>query len=415
MNAKKILLCTVLLISATVASFAQNMQWKIFNAENSPLANNSVLTVNCGNYNGWMGTTSGLNYFNGTNWSSLNTQNSGLSGNHVNAIAREDNGALWIATNTGLSKLYDHEWTVYNMTNSPLPVDIIKCISIDAHGNKWIGTWGAGLVKFDGTDWTIYNTSNSELPGNGINCITIDSDDNIWVGTFNGGIGVFDQANWTTYNMSNSTLQSNDVRAINFDKDNFTWIGTSNGIMMINGGTWTPINSSVTGFPFSAVNSIVSGDFVWFASDHGIIKYNCISWLNYNVENSSIPANDVRAIDMDNNMNIWIATAGEGLAIYNPNGVVLSIENQSTIKTSINAFPNPVNGEVTLSFNTNETGNAELAIFDMQGRKVTTILNEEVGKGQHNIKFDTGTLPAGVYIWWVKFKDRVDIMQLAVI
>ncbi|MGE0638283.1 MAG: two-component regulator propeller domain-containing protein [Bacteroidia bacterium] len=415
MKTKILLLCSMILISFTAATNAQTNQWEVYNSNNSPLTGNSVTTVSTTSNSAWIGTTTGLNYFNGTQWTTLTVQSSDLPDNTINDIAREENGTLWIATNSGLAKLYDHEWTIYNSSNSVLPVNIIKCITIDEAGNKWIGTWGGGLVKFDNSNWTVYNTSNSQIPANGINSVTADSNGIIWLGTFSNGIGVLDNGNWTNYNTTNSALQSNDVKAIAFDKNDNTWIASANGIVRVNGNAWTFINHSITGFSFQNVNDVVCGDKIWFASDNGLIEFDGTHWLSHRVDNSSLPVNDVRALAMDENLNIWIATAGGGLAIYNSEGVALSVEQSEAAVNSLNVFPNPANGEVKFNFTTTEAGDAELVLYDVQGRKVCTLLNEEVSAGKHELRFDTNTLPAGVYIWWVRFKDRIDTMRLAVI
>jgi ligand-binding sensor domain-containing protein len=415
MKTKILLLCSVILISLTAATTAQTNQWEVYNANNSSLAGNSVISIETTGNTAWIGTTAGLNYFNGTQWTTLTTQNSDLPDNRINSILREEDGTLWVATDNGLAKLYDHEWTVYNTGNSGLPVDIIKCITADLNGTKWIGTWGGGLVKFDNTNWTVYNTGNSQIPANGINSVTADSNNLIWIGTFSSGMGVLDNDNWTTFNTTNSALQSNDVKAIEFDKDNNIWIATANGIVKVTGNIWTVVNHAITGFPFQAVNDIDCTKNAWFATDNGVIEYDGTHWISHRVDNSSLPANDVRAINLDNNMNVWIATAGGGLAIYNSEGVVLSVEDAEASVNSLNVFPNPSNGEVKFNFTTTEAGEAELALYDMQGRKVCTLLNEEVSAGKHELRFDTNTLPAGVYIWWVRFEDRIDTMRLAVI
>ncbi len=414
MKTKILLLCSVLLISLTSATNAQSNEWEIYNTANSPLANNSVLAVETVGNSAWLGTTAGLNYFNGTSWTTLTTENSGLPNNQINDIAREENGTLWFATENGLAKLYDHQWTVFNSSNSALPVNIIKCITIDEAGNKWIGTWGGGIAKFDNSNFTVYTTANSQIPANGIYCISINNNDAVWVGTFSSGLAVLESNNWTTYNTSNSTLPSNEVKSIAFDKDDNTWIGTGSGIVKIEGNNWTTINSSVTGFPFQSVNAINCTKNVLFATNNGVIEFDGVHWISYRVDNSSLPANDVRAIDVDDNMNVWMATAGGGIAIYNSEGVALSVENANTSATTLNVFPNPANGEVTLSFSSSEAGNTEVSLFDVQGRKVCTVLNETVAAGKHEVIYNTNTLPSGAYIWFVRFKDRTDFVRLLV-
>ncbi len=421
------LLCSMLLLIFTTAAIAQNNQWENYNSSNSPLPSNSVLSVLCGENSAWLGTDNGLAFFNGRQWNILQMQNSGLPGNFIFDIAREENGALWFATDMGLAKLHNAndrspqeaelmgQWTVYTYLNSPLPINSIRCITIDSHGNKWIGTWGAGLLKFDDQNWTLYNTGNSGLPNNGINFISVDQNDNVWIGTFSGGLALMHNGNWIVYNTENSLLQSNNVKAIGFDRNNITWVCTNNGIIKINGKQWTSINSSVTNFEFQTVYDVVCGTSIWFASDHGLIEFDGRQWKNFRVNNSALPTNDIRTLSMDLDNNVWIGTAGKGLEIYNTNGVALAIENPVNSLNAMNVFPNPASDEITFSFTTNVSGKAELALYDILGKKVCTLLNEEVGAGKHELKFDTNTLPAGVYVLRIRLKDRIDTMRIAMI
>jgi ligand-binding sensor domain-containing protein len=237
----------------------------------------------------------------------------------------------------------------------------------------------------------------------------------VWVGTFNGGMAVVNDGRWSIFNSQNSLLQSNNVKSIGFDRYDNTWVCTNNGIVKINGKVWTAVNPSVTNFEFQTVYDVVCDKNIWFASDHGLMEFDGDTWKNLRVDNSDIPTNDIRAISMDENNNIWIGTAGKGIVIYNPAGIVLAVGNSINSENAINVFPNPAKGEVTFSFNTGKAGNAELDLYDMLGKKVCTVFNEEVGVGKHEVKYNINKLPAGLYIWRIKLKDRIATMMLSVI
>ena len=40
---------------------------------------------------------------------------------------------------------------------------------------------------------------------------------------------------------------------------------------------------------------------------------------------------------------------------------------------------------------------AVVEVFDALGRRVATLADREFGVGEHDLPFDTGTLPSGVY------------------
>jgi hypothetical protein len=62
----------------------------------------------------------------------------------------------------------------------------------------------------------------------------------------------------------------------------------------------------------------------------------------------------------------------------------------------LRAIPNPSDGDISVAFNLVDEGKTELAIFNMQGQKIATILNESMPKGEYvySVKL---SLPSGMY------------------
>ncbi len=65
-------------------------------------------------------------------------------------------------------------------------------------------------------------------------------------------------------------------------------------------------------------------------------------------------------------------------------------------------YPNPFNPSTTIAFELPSTGNVTLKIYDLLGREVGTLLNEEpLESGTQEIVFDARTLASGVYFYRV--------------
>jgi hypothetical protein len=66
--------------------------------------------------------------------------------------------------------------------------------------------------------------------------------------------------------------------------------------------------------------------------------------------------------------------------------------------------PNPFNPRTTIQFSLMRKGHVELAIFDLSGRKVTTLVTQDLGSGDYTVTWD-GTdqrgnvLPSGLYLY----------------
>jgi len=66
-------------------------------------------------------------------------------------------------------------------------------------------------------------------------------------------------------------------------------------------------------------------------------------------------------------------------------------------------YPNPFNAGTTISFNINSTLTINLAIYDLLGRKINTLINQEISSGTHRLfwngKNENGDeLSSGIYI-----------------
>ncbi len=62
-------------------------------------------------------------------------------------------------------------------------------------------------------------------------------------------------------------------------------------------------------------------------------------------------------------------------------------------------YPNPFNPTTQLRFELHEAAHVELSIYDMLGRLVTQLINEDMEAGIHTLSFDASHLPSGVYIY----------------
>jgi carboxypeptidase T len=61
--------------------------------------------------------------------------------------------------------------------------------------------------------------------------------------------------------------------------------------------------------------------------------------------------------------------------------------------------PNPTTGAATFRFSVPSDSNAELAVYDISGRKVATVIDGPVAAGEHSITADLTTVPSGLYFY----------------
>lgn len=112
---------------------------------------------------------------------------------------------------------------------------------------------------------------------------------------------------------------------------------------------------------------------------------------------------------------------GSGGWIYCIESTETGIENGDN--TSIRSFglngigPNPVCGITAISFSLPDgcTADARLDLFDINGRKVDILLNNEPISGVNEIILDTSNLSVGVYLCRLAAGDYVSVRRMVVV
>ena len=74
---------------------------------------------------------------------------------------------------------------------------------------------------------------------------------------------------------------------------------------------------------------------------------------------------------------------------------------------SIMTYPNPTNGFTAIQFNVLQDSKAEVAIFDITGRKLIQVINEYIPAGQYVYEVDLSVLDNGVYYTSILTDDQV--------
>jgi len=67
--------------------------------------------------------------------------------------------------------------------------------------------------------------------------------------------------------------------------------------------------------------------------------------------------------------------------------------------TLLNNYPNPFNSSTTISYNLATTARVSIEVYNLLGRQVTTLICEEQQPGSHQVAWNAGDIPSGVYFY----------------
>ncbi len=118
-----------------------------------------------------------------------------------------------------------------------------------------------------------------------------------------------------------------------------------------------------------------------------ITVFNNAQVQNFNVTVANEPISIT--VDPDN----WI--------LKTINSVVVGVEEEMQPQTfSLEQnYPNPFNPNTKIKFNLASNEFTTLKVYDVIGKEIATLVNNQMEAGQYEVTFDAGNLPSGVYIY----------------
>jgi ligand-binding sensor domain-containing protein len=300
----------------------------------------------------WVGLEGGVGVYDGQSWTTYTPDNSGLTGNLVEAIAIDKQGRTWIVTSgtsragarthAGAVSILDGEtWIVYNKDNSGLVSNRVEALAFDQLGRAWIGTDKA-LQIFDGETWDTHFPPNAEQLGYTVNSVALDSQGRAWIGTNWPSIGVYDGGTWRVYSPRNSRLNCMYFLSIAFDPQDRAWIfghtcsdsympmpwdpRSGGGVNVFDGETWTAYNKANSGLLGNEIEALAFDPQgrAWIATrkGDGVSVFDGETWIACKKRNSSLVSNKVEAIAFDQKGQAWLATRKEGISVLSTDGAL---------------------------------------------------------------------------------------------
>jgi len=214
------------------------------------------------------------------------------------------------------------------------------------------------------------------------------------------------------------TLYDGVNQAMTFINQQTGWITSTNSIRKtIDGGdTWSyypvPIQ---TPFALKFFNENL-GWCVGYDNSKGIICRTLNGGVNWTVQAIE---NGNKFYDMCfiNQNTGW--ACGNSIISGTQNGALTSVSQiSSNLPSDFSLkqnYPNPFNPATKISFDIKNSTFASLKIFDMTGKEIKALVNENIAAGSYKINFNAGELNSGVYFYTLKTNEFTETKKMMLV
>ena len=172
-----------------------------------------------------------------------------------------------------------------------------------------------------------------------------------------------------------------------------------------NGTSWTAVNSGLTN---SYVFALATSGTNLFAGTDGGVFLSTNNGTSWSAVNSGLTYSDVYAL-ATSGTNLFAGTYGGGVWRRPLSEFVTSVEETARQLPEIYAlaqnYPNPFNPSTRISFSITKEGPVSLQVYDVLGREVATLVNENRKAGQYTEQFNGNQTASGVYMYVLRSSE----------
>jgi photosystem II stability/assembly factor-like uncharacterized protein len=360
---------------------------------------------------------------NGTSWIQADA---GITNTLINVVSVHPNGTFFAGTfplsGTPLSGVFrstnnGQNWTVamsgftYNYNNV---LDFVFNLA----GDIFAGT-NDNVYRStnNGNSWFRANTG---LTNNQVYALAVNQNDQLFAGTYGGGMFTSTN-NGVSWREINTGLTTNLIMDLAINSSGHVFAGTYGaGVFRStdNGDTWTRVLGTGLLQTWSvSVNSagdvfagVLGGQFTdlgcWRSTDNGD---------NWEQLNSGLFNHFVQSLGISTSGFVFAGTfAGLYRSVQSTIGIASTNEVPSTFKLYQN-YPNPFNPVTNIKFDIPKSSFTKLGVYDILGREVSTLVNEQLKPGTYEVEWNAINYPSGTYLLRLSTSDFIETKKMVLV
>ncbi len=308
-------------------------------------------------------------------------------------------------TNAGLS------WQNKYLPKEP-NIDVSQIKFFDTQTGWSVGYSYVYKTTNGGNNWI--EKLNSQYPDVYVQCSFINAQTGWIVGNYYGHILKTTNSgdNWIAQD-SNTT----GALSVYFLNAQTGWVGAEDCIKKTtNGGTdW----DSIPLLPYSRAKKIWFADAQtgWHIGQGRSIFKSTNGGYNWNLQ-FTLPDYSLNSMSFVNANTGWICGSNGAILKTTTGGNVFISQTSTEIpeKYSLHQnYPNPFNPSSDIKFDIHKQGIATLKVFDLLGKEMETLVDEQLSVGTYEVTFNASSLPSGIYFYVLKTGDFVESKKMILV
>ena len=220
-------------------------------------------------------------------------------------------------------------------------------------------------------------------------------------------------ANWTTLNYFFGTPLYNTY----FINENTGFVTLDSGIYKTtDGGTTFTLKQYL---PISSVNNyqFINDRTGWAAGSNSVLLKTVDAGDTW-IQNNNTESRGLYSICFINDNTGWVCGA-DAVIIKTTTGGTIGIQQISTSLPDkyylSQNYPNPFNPNTVISFQLPAAGFVKLKVFDLLGREVANLVNENLSAGSYKYDFNASALPSGIYFYNLETENFSETKKMVLV
>ncbi len=185
-------------------------------------------------------------------------------------------------------------------------------------------------------------------------------------------------------------------------------------------GTWTAnASGGKTPYHYSWQYMNICYD---FKSTNGTKDVGCGTWYNIGGDSKTVSRYASRTFELKvtvTDANGVKKIANKTVTVDADKNINLAKENNTTVSNILpkitklfSNYPNPFNPTTTISYQIPKAGNVQIKVYDVLGKEVALLVNEQKEPGRYTVQFDASNLPSGLYFYRMQSGNFTDVRKM---